>query len=83
MRKPPQYPIEGRRLDLQGQTMVMFLVTAQGVPSEPSVLRPSGHPILDHAALAHLHACIAQFGSGASEPLPPARYVLPMLWRLE
>ena len=81
--KPPAYPIEARRLDLQGRTMVLFAVSVEGVPEEPSLLRSSGHAVLDHAAIKHLSLCIRQFVATSTERLPAGRYALPMVWRIE
>ena len=82
-RKPPEYPIEARRLDLQGRTMVLFAVSAEGVPEEPRLMRSSGHVVLDQAAVKHLSSRIKQFVATSSERLPAGRYALPMEWRIE
>jgi TonB family protein len=83
LKKVPEYPIAGRRFGLEGRTMLLFVVSAEGVPGEPAVLRSSGHGVLDNAALKHMRACIQQFELGRSAPLPPGRFALPMIWRLE
>lgn len=82
-RQPPEYPLRARRLNLQGRTLVLFTVGAEGLPQEPRLMRSSGHAVLDNAAVAHLGACIAQLVSTGSERLPAGRYALPMEWRLE
>jgi len=82
-RKPPAYPVEGLRKNLEGRTLVAFQVSAEGSVTDPSVLRTSGHPVLDHAALKHLNACLAQFPSIPGGALPQGRYALPMVWRIE
>jgi outer membrane biosynthesis protein TonB len=83
VRKPPEYPIAARRLGLQGRTMVLFVVSAEGVPEEPRLLRSSGHAVLDQAAVKHLGSCIKAFVEKSSERLPSGQYALPMEWRLE
>ena len=83
VRKPPEYPIAARRLGLQGRTMVLFAVSAEGVPEEPRLLRSSGHAVLDQAAVKHLGSCIKAFVETSSERLPSGQYALPMQWRLE
>lgn len=81
--KPPAYPVEGLRKNLEGRTLVAFLVSGEGSVTDPLVLRSSGHPVLDHAALKHLNACLLQFASTPGASLPQGRYVLPMIWRIE
>lgn len=83
IRKPPEYPLEARRRELQGQTVVLLGIPAEGVPEEPKLLRSSGHPVLDQAALKHLSSCIKQFVAKESERLPVGRYAFPIEWRLE
>jgi protein TonB len=81
--KAPDYPTEARRMGLQGRTMVLFTVSAEGKPEEPRLMRSSGHLVLDRAAVRHIDRCIKQYTVTASEPLPAGRYALPMDWRLE
>ncbi len=82
-RRPPPYPNEAQRLDLQGRTLVVFTVTSEGLPEAPRLMRSSGHAILDNAALVHMVSCIQQFTPAESAPLPAGQYALPMEWRLE
>lgn len=82
-RLAPEYPMQARRQNLQGRTMVLFDVSAEGVAQTPRLMRSSGHAVLDHAALTHMASCIGQHTASGSERLPAGRYALPMDWRLE
>lgn len=83
VRKPPSYPVEARRQGLQGQTVVGFVVGADGRPEAAALLRSSGHAVLDRAAVRHLARCIDGHVAAEAERLPPGRYALPLDWRLE
>jgi TonB family protein len=82
-RRQPAYPRAALREEQEGQTLVAFTVTAAGDIEQPALVRSSGYPLLDQAALAHLNKCIAAFVPQRDAPLPPGRYALPMVWRLE
>jgi bla regulator protein blaR1 len=82
-RRQPAYPIQALRKGQQGSTQVAFSITPAGEFQDPAILRSSGHPALDYAALAHLNKCIAASGAKSDEPLPSGRYALPMVWRIE
>lgn len=47
----PPYPLEGRRLGVEGRVVLAFRVTERGEVVEPRVKETSGHAILDEAAL--------------------------------
>ena len=47
----PVYPPASRRAGEQGTVMVRVLVTERGLPGQLQVLKSSGHPRLDEAAL--------------------------------
>ncbi|MCC7463734.1 MAG: energy transducer TonB [Gammaproteobacteria bacterium] len=55
---PPllEYPLASRRLAEEGKVEVRVLVDARGLPGEARVLRSSGSPRLDAAALATVRA---------------------------
>ncbi|WP_442909573.1 TonB family protein [Hydrogenophaga sp.] len=82
-RRQPAYPVAALRDEQEGQTVVAFTVAAAGPIQNPGLLRSSGHQTLDRAALAHLNQCIASVSTQAEDPLPPGRYALPMVWRIE
>ncbi|WP_082585622.1 TonB family protein [Hydrogenophaga sp. Root209] len=82
-RLQPAYPVAALRNEQEGQTVVAFTVAAAGQIQNPGLLRSSGHLILDHAALAHLNQCIASVSTQPDDALPPGRYALPMVWRIE
>ncbi len=63
--------------------MVLFVVTGEGAPEKPQLMRSSGHQLLDEAAVAHMASCIGQYILSDGAPLPEGRYALPMVWRLE
>jgi protein TonB len=48
---PPEYPPLSRRLGEVGIVTLQVLVSIAGAPEEVQVLRSSGHPRLDRAAL--------------------------------
>lgn len=82
-RRQPAYPVTALRNEQEGQTVVAFTVAAAGQIQNPGLVRSSGHQILDQAALAHLNQCIASVSTQPDDPLPPGRYALPMVWRIE
>ncbi len=47
-----RYPSEADRLQIQGQSLVRFVLIASGEVAELKVLDRSGHPILDEASIA-------------------------------
>ena len=82
-RRPPQYPAAALRDEQQGSTTVLFEVSARGVAERPSVVRSSRFPLLDEAALNHMKKCIASTAKETDGTLPPGRYALPLVWRIE
>jgi TonB family protein len=83
VRRAPAYPPQALREELQGRSVVAFSVSASGVPEAPAVLQSSGHRLLDQAALQHLARCIEAHAHAPGGPLPPGRFSVPVLWRLE
>ena len=81
--RPPQYPAAALRDDQQGSTTVSFEVSASGVAERPAVLRSSQFALLDEAALNHMKKCISSAAKETDGTLPPGRYALPLIWRLE
>jgi protein TonB len=47
-----RYPSEAERQQIQGQSLVRFVLTARGEVAELKVLNRSGHPILDEASIS-------------------------------
>lgn len=82
-KRPPAYPSDALRKELTGRTLLVFSVSPEGKIQSPGLLRSSGHPALDQAALAHLSMCIAMQEGQSPPPLPPGRYALPHVWRIE
>lgn len=48
----PRYPMAARRRGQEGRVLLRVLVTPEGLPGSVSLLRTSGHRLLDKAALA-------------------------------
>lgn len=48
---PPDYPATSRRAQEHGDVLVRVLVSAQGAPLEVSLIRSSGYPAMDAAAI--------------------------------
>ncbi|HZP60405.1 MAG TPA: energy transducer TonB [Opitutaceae bacterium] len=51
LQPPPQYPFEMRRAGIEGAVDVGFICDTQGHVVNPTVLKSSGHPELDQAAV--------------------------------
>jgi TonB family protein len=84
LRKPPIYPAAALRSEQQGRTVFVFTVNDDGQPGDAVVSVSSGHAALDEAALQHYQRCRrAHARLQDSEPLPPGRYALPIVWRIE
>jgi protein TonB len=50
--RKPAYPAEARRRHLEGLVVLQVAVSAHGAPDNVTVLKSSGHALLDDAALA-------------------------------
>ena len=48
----PRYPMTARRRGQEGRVLLRVLVTTEGLPGAVSLLRSSGHRLLDKAAMA-------------------------------
>jgi len=76
------YPAAARRAREQGQVHVRVLVDGRGAPQQTSVIRSSGHPRLDEAALATVRN--TRFKPYTENGLPlPFRVVMPLVFELE
>lgn len=47
---PPTYPMQARRMHMQGTVMLRVLVDASGHPQQVQVMDSSGYPLLDRTA---------------------------------
>jgi TonB family protein len=81
--RPPQYPAAALLDDQEGRTIVSLEVSATGVAERPAVLRSSKFALLDEAALNHMKQCLRTTAKETDGKLPPGRYALPLVWRLE
>lgn len=82
--EPPvlQYPLASRRAREQGQVQVRLLVDVQGRPQQANVVRTSGFPRLDDAALATARA--TRFRPHTEDGVPRAFWVvMPLLFELD
>jgi protein TonB len=71
------YPVPARKAGIQGVTQVSFTIHEDGRVSAVTVLKSSGHGILDKAALETIYAA-APF----PRPPAPARIAIPIAFRL-
>ena len=55
--KKPDYPTEARRKGQEGNATIEFLLSTEGFITEARVLRSSGFPLLDQAALIAVVSC--------------------------
>lgn len=76
------YPLASRRLGEQGVVQVSVLVDARGRPEDMQVLRSSGYPRLDEAALDTVRA--TRFRPYTEDGVArPFRVVMPLVFELE
>jgi protein TonB len=71
------YPAPARRAGIQGVTQVSFTIHEDGRVSAVTILKSSGHSILDEAAMETIYAA-APF----PRPPAPARIAIPIAFRL-
>jgi protein TonB len=69
LERAKRYPLAARRRGLEGTVRIAFLIGADGTISDPRVIVPSPHQVLDEAALAMVHRI-------GSVPPPPDRIAL-------
>ena len=48
---PPHYPVQAKRMGLEGRVLMRVMVAANGIPVDVQIVAGSGHSILDRAAL--------------------------------
>ena len=71
------YPAPARKAGIQGTAEVSFTIHEDGRVSAVTVLKSSGHGILDEAAVETIHAA-----SPFPKPPAPARIAIPIAFRL-
>jgi protein TonB len=69
------YPPEAVARGLEGETILMLRIGADGALIDAQIARSSGHAILDEAALRAIRAT-PRFGAGAREMLFPVTFAL-------
>ena len=69
------YPPEAVARGLEGEAILMLRLGADGALIEARIVKSSGHPILDAAALRAIRAA-PRFGSGPREMLFPVTFAL-------
>jgi bla regulator protein BlaR1 len=77
----PMYPAQSLAARHEGTVTVMFAVGADGKVNGASVLKPSGHPLLDDAALQALKLCSFRAATKDGQPVAssiPVQYVWPL-----
>lgn len=60
--RPPKYPPQAVRQQMQGKVMLKVLVGVDGTPEEITVERSSGHRLLDQAAIAAVKTWVFNVG---------------------
>jgi protein TonB len=79
---PPEYPGIAKKRGLEGTVVLDVFVEITGEVSELRVYQPSGHPVLDRAALASVRTWVFEPGMKGDKPV--AMWVrVPIRFRLE
>lgn len=76
------YPVASRRMQEEGRVDVRVLVDATGAPRQMQIVRPSGYPRLDDAALAAVRATRFKPYSENGTAMP-FWVVMPLIFELE
>ena len=79
--RPPAYPRRAVELRAQGEALIGALLDPAGTPHDLRVLRSSGHPMLDRAALDAVGGWAFEPGQRGGQPVPsrveiPVRFTL-------
>lgn len=77
------YPSMAKRHRQQGQALLSFKVTANGTTENPTLVRSSGFPLLDKAAMDTLIFCTSNATEDDTSRLKPGQYLFPITWHLE
>jgi len=67
----------------QGQALLSFKVSANGTPEGPTLVKSSGFPLLDKAAMDTLVFCTSNATEDDKSQLKPGQYLFPIKWHLE
>lgn len=78
-----QYPAMAKRHRQQGQALLSFKVSANGTTESPTLVKSSGFPLLDKAAMDTLVFCTSNAPEDDKSQLKPCQYFLPIKWRLK
>jgi protein TonB len=79
--RPPVYPRRAIDLRAQGEALIGALLDTAGRPHDLRVLRSSGHPMLDRAALTAVAGWAFEPGRRAGQPVA-ARVEIPVRFTL-
>lgn len=79
--RPPAYPRRAVELRAEGEALIGARLDPSGAPHDVRVLRSSGHPMLDHAALAAVGGWAFEPGRRAGHPVA-ARVEIPVRFTL-
>ncbi len=77
----PEYPIPSRRRHEEGEVRLIVTVSSDGQPLQVSLLKGSGHPLLDQAAIAAVRGWSFEPGRAAGVPVT-SQVVVPIRWAL-
>lgn len=77
------YPVMAKRHRQQGRALLSFKVSANGTTESPTLVRSSGFPLLDKAAMDTLVFCISNATENDKSQLKPGQYLFPIAWHLE
>ena len=82
MKKLNNYPSEAREQGLEGTVKVKVQVSANGGVSGASIVKSSGHSILDQSVLANVHDC--NFEPAEKDGVPIAsKVIIPVRFKLD
>jgi protein TonB len=79
--RPPVYPRRAIEMRAQGEALIGALLDPSGTPHDVRVLRSSGHPLLDRAALDAVGGWAFEPGRRAGQPVA-ARVEIPVRFTL-
>lgn len=77
------YPAMARLHRQQGQALLSFKVSANGTPESPTLVKSSGFPLLDKAAMDILVFCTSNATEEDRSQLKPGQYLFPIKWLLQ
>lgn len=77
------HPAQAKRHRQQGRALLSFKVSVNGTTESPTLVRSSGFPLLDKAAMDTLVFCISNATENKKSQLKPGQYLFPIAWHLE